>query len=364
MTFNLLDLVSDSKIATKKENKKKLHELLDKYGSVEEIERSGDLKDGYELDFARIDGALDEVLEERRMGYREPMSSNGDSLQSNEEQSNALLPDDEDFSLEGLALSDRQRKAIDKLDMANQLVIIKALREEQGIEKPKSKTETQEESEQDVLREKVDKANREIKVADNEQAGMKSDVRVEDKKKVVLDDDFYSQLAMDESSNNYKAYNSQGGGLGAIGKYQMRKPILQDLGYVDKKGNFTGKDGINSVDDFYKNHDVQEKSIQEMMNINYNYIKKLKLLDYIGTDVSGTVKDKKSQKREKISVNFEITLRGLLAAAHREGVGVLKNYLKSLKRGSDNYYLPRGELSAEDVSHYNNIEERLFYYEK
>lgn len=101
-----------------------------------------------------------------------------------------------------------------------------------------------------------------------------------------------------------------------------------------------------------------------MMNINYNYIKKLKLLNYIGTDVSGTVKDKKSQKREKISVNFEITLRGLLAAAHREGVGVLKNYLKLLKRGSDNYYLPRGELSAEDVSHYNNIEERLFYYEK
>ena len=37
--------------------------------TVEEIERSGDLRDGYELDFARIDGALDEVLEERRMGY-------------------------------------------------------------------------------------------------------------------------------------------------------------------------------------------------------------------------------------------------------------------------------------------------------
>ena len=37
--------------------------------TVEEIERSGDLRDGFELDFARIDGALDEVLEERRMGY-------------------------------------------------------------------------------------------------------------------------------------------------------------------------------------------------------------------------------------------------------------------------------------------------------
>ncbi len=39
MDFNLLDLVSDSKLATKKENKKKLHKLLDKYGSIKEIER-------------------------------------------------------------------------------------------------------------------------------------------------------------------------------------------------------------------------------------------------------------------------------------------------------------------------------------
>ena len=120
MTFNLLDLVSDSKLATKRENKKKLHKLLDKYGSIEEIERSGDMKDGFELDFAKIDGALDEVLEERRMVYREPLSSNGDTLKSKVKQSTSLLPEDEDFSLKGLTLSDRQRKAIDKLDMNNQ----------------------------------------------------------------------------------------------------------------------------------------------------------------------------------------------------------------------------------------------------
>ena len=216
----------------------------------------------------------------------------------------------------------------------------------------------------DVLNEKVDKANREIKVADNEYAGTRSDTSVDNGRKVVLDDDFYNQLAMDESSNNYNAYNSQGGGIGAIGKYQMRKPILQDLGYVDKKGAFTGKDGINSVDDFYKNYKVQEKSIQEMMNINYGYIKKLKLLNYVGVDVSGIVKNKNSKNREKMNVNFEITLRGLLAAAHREGVGILKNYLKSLKKEGENYYLPRKSLSIDDVSHYNNIEERLFYYEK
>ena len=91
MTFNLVDLVDESKLATKRENKKKLHALLDKYGSVEEIERSGDLRDGFELDFARIDGALDEVLEERRMGYREPLSNDSDTLQSNEKQLEKFL---------------------------------------------------------------------------------------------------------------------------------------------------------------------------------------------------------------------------------------------------------------------------------
>ena len=80
--------------------------------------------------------------------------------------------------------------------------------------------------------------------------------------------------------------------------------------------------------------------------------------------MSGIVKNKNSKNREKMNVNFEITLRGLLAAAHREGVGILKNYLKSLKKEGNNYYLPRKALSIDDVSHYNNIEERLFYYEK
>ena len=275
MSLDLLDLVDDSKREIKKENKKKLHALLDKYGSVEEIERSGVLRDEFELDFARVDGALDEVLEERRMGYREEKFSDSDDvlLRSNVKKSNSLLPDDEEFSFEGLTLSDRQRKAIDKLDMNTQLTVIRALRVQQGVEKSKPKKETSP-SELDVLREKVEKANREIKIADNEHSGTKSDAEIEDEKKIVLDDDFYNQLAMDESSNNYNAYNSQGGGIGAIGKYQMRKPILQDLGYIDKKGAFTGKDGINSVDDFYKNHKVQEKSIQEMMNINFGYIKK------------------------------------------------------------------------------------------
>ena len=189
MTYNLMDLVGDSERALKRANKRKLHKLLDKYGSVEEIERSGDLRDNFELDFAKIDGVLDEVLEERRMGYRAPQYSSDDEIKTNVKKSNSLLPDDEDFSLEGLKLSDEQRRAIDRLDMTNQLAVIRALREQQGVKKPKPKKENSEKSELDVLREKVDKANREIKVADNEHSGTKSDANVESKDEDELDID-------------------------------------------------------------------------------------------------------------------------------------------------------------------------------
>ena len=100
------------------------------------------------------------------------------------------------------------------------------------------------------------------------------------------------------------------------------------------------------------------------MNVNYKYLETLNLLKYIGMDVSGIVRDKLSNSREKKNVNFKITLRGLLAAAHREGVGVLRDYLKLLEKKDKNYFIPRNEISRDEISHYNNIEERLFYYQK
>ena len=53
------------------------------------------------------------------------------------------------------------------IDMNTQLRVIRSLREQQGAEKPKAKKEVREKSqnEQDVLNEKVEKANREIKIA-------------------------------------------------------------------------------------------------------------------------------------------------------------------------------------------------------
>lgn len=127
----MLDYFSnDSETVFKKnEKKKKLHELLNKYGSVEEIEKNAIGADGYEYMFANTNNLIDEVLKERRS----EQSSLSDIRQETPQKRNTLLPEDDDFSLDGLTLSDQQRKAIKNLDTTNQLTIIRHLREEQGV---------------------------------------------------------------------------------------------------------------------------------------------------------------------------------------------------------------------------------------
>ena len=85
-----------------------------------------------------------------------------------------------------------------------------------------------------------------------------------------------------ESSNNYSAINQ----FGYVGKYQVGTPVLEDLGYI-KKGTFaanpnntiltsdsvwTGKDGINSRDDFIANHDIQDKVALENLQNQYKFL--------------------------------------------------------------------------------------------
>lgn len=157
-------------VLKKNEKKKKLHELLDKYGSVEEIERNAIGADGYEYMFANTNNLIDEVLEERRMGKVSTSVVREDIPQKR----NTLLPEDDDFSLAGLTLSGKQRKAIKNLDMANQLTVIKALREQQGIEKPHQNQES------DDLR--IHNAPKPY--ASNEYAGVRSDAGVANNREV------------------------------------------------------------------------------------------------------------------------------------------------------------------------------------
>ena len=284
-----MDVVGDSDYSIKKANKKKLHELLNKYGSIEALERTADLRDSYAFDFAKINGSLNEVLEERRMGYRGslPTIEDNNRLRSSLKQNNSLLPEDEDFSLDGLTLTDKQRMALKKLDMANQLSIIKKLREEQGVERQKPQKETSETSpsELDILREKVDKGNREIKVADNEHTGTKTDASVDDELDVV-----------DSKFNQDKFI------------HKTMRPIIEDnegitpYPYLDTQGLITIGVGANidknplSIDWYYKNPNTGK-----MRHLDKNNPDDLTLIKYELDRLKNEPKGKEAIDYEKVT---------------------------------------------------------------
>jgi len=164
---------------------------------------------------------------------------------------------------------------------------------------------------------------------------------------------YYSLLAKKESNDNYNMVLKSGGGIGAIGKYQLRMPAFKETGYMDVNGNFTGKNGINSVEDFLNKPEIQEKAISEFTKRNYDYMKHYKVLSMIGLEVEG------------IKENFQITLSGILAAAHKEGGPQTALYLKSLEKNKDGaYYMPYHKLRGDKVRSFKAIETRLREFSK
>lgn len=146
--------------------------------------------------------------------------------------------------------------------------------------------------------------------------------------------DFLNVLGFRESSSipdgvqNYDAENR----FGFIGKYQFGEAALFDLGYYaadnsdsnlfknDWIGNWSGKNGIHSKQDYLSNGLVQEIIIQDWQAVLWSRIQFLELDKYEGQVLNGQ----------------PITLSGMLATAHLIGAGSrssdtagLKGYLLS-----------------------------------
>lgn len=107
-------------------------------------------------------------------------------------------------------------------------------------------------------------------------------------------------------------------GNGAYGRYQMRVPALQDAGLIDDKGKWTGKYGLNSVEDFLRQPEAQEKAFADFMARTEGYVRRIAPA-YEGRVVEGR------------KASFEITEAGLVAAAHRQGAGMLAPYFEFQK---------------------------------
>ena len=122
--------------------------------------------------------------------------------------------------------------------MNTQLTVIKALREQQGVEKPKAKKETSP-SELDVLNEKDDKANRELKVADNAYAGIKSDASyVSD---IVESKEVLNSIALE------KKYSKLLSNVREYLENEKSENLIEYI-YLDSKGYITTGIGTNIHD--------------------------------------------------------------------------------------------------------------------
>lgn len=140
----------------------------------------------------------------------------------------------------------------------------------------------------------------------------------------------------------YRSTNS----LGFVG-YQFGEALLIDLGYYDDTvffgagaatntwdGQWTGKNGIDSFDEF-KTGAAQETAIQEAFGYNLKIIQDglaasgRSLADFIGTTMS--IRDGGQM------VNVELTLTGILAAAHLRGAWGLLNLLQNGVVSSDEF---------------------------
>ena len=97
--------------------------------------------------------------------------------------------------------------------------------------------------------------------------------------------EFLNRLGARESGGNYQAVNK----YGYLGKYQMGELALVDTGYYtsdgtknnDWSGTWTGKDGINSKDDFLNSEQAQENAIRLYIDRQWSYITYYQLDVYI-----------------------------------------------------------------------------------
>ena len=174
--------------------------------------------------------------------------------------------------------------------MNTQLTVIKALREQQGVEKPKPKKMKQEKSksESDVLNEKDDKANREYKIADNAYAGIKSDAEVESKEieKTNKNDYTLGTLSSNhEAKGNPAIIGEDNAGGPSYGRYQIATKtgtMAKYINFLSKSSKYSkyskllneagGEDGALQRTNDFENMWVKLSKNEEFNQSQYDFI--------------------------------------------------------------------------------------------
>lgn len=140
------------------------------------------------------------------------------------------------------------------------------------------------------------------------------------KKVKGLPTDDYAQsinraIASIESGGVRNPYTAESKTSSAKGKYQHMPVTLEQLGYMDASGKWTGKRGLNSWEDYKSNPAAQEAIQNENLQDIERRITAVGLLSMVG------------QQIETQSGTMTVTLPGLIAASHNAGVEGVRQWL-------------------------------------
>lgn len=118
---------------------------------------------------------------------------------------------------------------------------------------------------------------------------------------------FLRNIRASEGSGDYGTDT----GNGFWGAYQMGWKALVDAGYMSDANTWTGKGGVNSLDDYLNNPAAQDAAFLSYGEVNLRYLGNWQ--QYIGQTIGGVT----------------VTRAGLIAGSHLTGAGGLKYWLNN-----------------------------------
>lgn len=118
---------------------------------------------------------------------------------------------------------------------------------------------------------------------------------------------FMRNIRTSEGSGDYGTNT----GNGFYGAYQMGEDALTDAKYMDGNGNWTGKNGVNLLEDYLSNTAAQDDAFLTYGEKNLSYLGNWQ--QYVGQTIGGVT----------------VTRAGLTAGSHLVGAGGLKYWLTS-----------------------------------
>ena len=130
--------------------------------------------------------------------------------------------------------------------------------------------------------------------------------------------DWAKNIAFIESSDRYDAEVNDATGF-ALGMFQMRKPSLEDTGYMDASGNWTGRNGIHSKEDFLQSPDAQHDAARSYIPSLYRYLGSKGALNHLGQEMSDG------------NGSISVSSAGLMAGAWLLGAGGMNQFLNRMK---------------------------------